>query len=157
MTTLEPTAVKLEIPFTCIVAGATGSVKTTLLLKILQHGKQMFTSELRQFIFCYGICQTLYDDMKNSLPNVVFYECLPSKDVLETWAVDPGHKILVLDDLLQRAAKNPDMVDLFCQYSHHLNFSTKSIRKWHSLFEFKYALFYFAEKFEGPASSANPR
>ena len=31
---------------------------------------------------------------------------------------------MVLDDLLQKAAKSSDIVDLFCQYSHHLNFST---------------------------------
>ena len=43
----------------------------------------------------------------------------------ESWAaVEPGHKVLVLDDLMQRAVKDPDIADLFCQFSHHLNFST---------------------------------
>ncbi|MCG8049061.1 MAG: hypothetical protein JAY66_25830 [Candidatus Thiodiazotropha taylori] len=107
------------------MAGATGSGKTTLLFEILRHGTQMFSAEPKRVIYCYGVYQKLYDEMKLHLPHIWFYEGLPSKDDLEAWSAEqPGMKVLVLDDLLQKAAKNPEIVDLFCQYSHHLNFST---------------------------------
>lgn len=117
-------AIKWESPFTCIMAGATGSGKTSLLYQILKYGKHMFTSEPKKIIYCYGVYQHLYDDMKVTLPHVQFFEGLPSRDDLDMWGTESGHKILILDDLLQKAAKNTDIVDLFCQYSHHLNFST---------------------------------
>ena len=121
----DSTTIQLQCPFTCIIAGATGSGKSTLLFKILRQGDQVFLSPPKQIIYCYGIYQTLYDDMKSHLSHIRFYEGLPTKDDLESWAaVEPGHKVLVLDDLMQRAVKDPDIADLFCQFSHHLNFST---------------------------------
>ena len=62
--------------------------------------------------------------MKANVSNLEFFEGLPTKDNLDIWGTDPEHKILILDDLLQKAAKSTDIVDLFCQYSHHLNFTT---------------------------------
>ena len=125
MDKIDSTTIQLQCPFTCIIAGATGSGKSTLLFKILRQGDQVFSSPPKQIIYCYGIYQTLYDDMKSHLSHIRFYEGLPTKDDLESWAaVEPGHKVLVLDDLMQRAVKDPDIADLFCQFSHHLNFST---------------------------------
>ena len=33
------------------------------------------------------------------------------------------HALLVLDDLMQEVSNSKDMVDLFCQYSHHMGIS----------------------------------
>lgn len=118
------TAIKLESPLNCIVVGATCSGKTHLLYEILKHGEHMFTAKPTKIIYCYGVYQSLYDDMKTSISNIQFFEGLPSREDLDMWGLEKGHKILILDDLLQKAAKNTDIVDLFCQYSHHLNFST---------------------------------
>ena len=110
---------------TCMISGPTSSGKSTLLYQILKQAPNMFTSKPKQIIYCYGIYQSLYDQIKRTIPHIVFFEGIPTSSDLETWAtLEPGHKILVLDDLLQRAAKSIDVVDLFCQYSHHLNFST---------------------------------
>ena len=37
---------------------------------------------------------------------------------------EPGHKILILDVLMEKASKSQDNVDVYCQYSHHLNFTS---------------------------------
>lgn len=63
--------------------------------------------------------------MKTHIANIEFFEGLPSKSDLETWAMHtPGNNILILDDLMEIASKSSDIVDLFCQYSHHHNFTT---------------------------------
>lgn len=116
--------IKFESPCTCIIAGPTGSGKSTLLYQILKHNKGLFSSEPKKIIYCYGVYQGLYDDMKATISHIQFFEGLPSRDDIDTWGVESGHKVLILDDLLQKAAKNVDIVDLFCNYSHHMNIST---------------------------------
>jgi hypothetical protein len=115
--------VKFESPSTCIIAGPSGSGKSTLTHEILRHAAGMFTIPPKKIVYCYGVYQQLYDVIKSTVPSIEFFEGLPSKDDLEAWGSDPVHKILILDDLLQKASHSVDMVELFCQYSHHLNFS----------------------------------
>jgi hypothetical protein len=115
--------VKLESPSTCIIAGPSGSGKSTFVYRLLEHADGMFQTPPRKIFYCYGVHQQLYDIMKSTVSNIEFYDGLPSKEDLEGWGVDPAHKVLVLDDLLQKASHSVDVVDLFCQYSHHLNFS----------------------------------
>ena len=116
--------IKLESPCTAIICGPTSCGKTSLLYDILKHAKGIFSSKPKQIFYCYGIYQSLYDDMKTNIPNIHFFSGVPTREDLESWGADSSHKILILDDVLQRAAKNIDVADLFCQYSHHLNFSS---------------------------------
>lgn len=57
------------------------------------------------------------------LPRVHFFGGLPSKEDLEQWSESDKHNFIVLDDLMQKAAKIADVAYLFCLYSHHLNFT----------------------------------
>ena len=115
---------KFRTSSTCIVSGPSHSRKPTLLYDILKHAKDMFFAEPKRIIYCYGLYQKLYDEMKRIIPHISFFEGLSSRSDLETLGTEPQHKILILDDLLQRAAKSVDIVELFCQFSHHLNFTT---------------------------------
>ena len=84
----------------------------------------MFTSPPKKIIYCYGAYQDLYDKMQRDIPNIEFCNRLPSRDDLDSWnCACPGAKILVLDDLLQKAIKNADIVDLFIQFSHHIHYN----------------------------------
>ena len=121
----EESLIKFETPTTCLLSGATGVGKSWLIYKILKHAEGMFTTPPKKIIYCYGVYQELYDEMQRNIPNIEFYNRLPSRDDLDSWNVTCSrHKGLILDDLLQRAAKNANIVDLFCQYSHHMNFTT---------------------------------
>lgn len=126
MITQEATVPKLEIPFTCIIAGAIGSGKKSHSYSrfFRMENRCLVPNRNLQFIYCYYIYQKLYGDVKTSLLHNGFYEGILSKDDLEAWGAELGMKVLVLAERLQKAAKNPNIVDLFCQYSHHLHFST---------------------------------
>ena len=49
---------------------------------------------------------------------------LSNREQLEIWQIETaGHKILLMDDLMQDGAKSNILVDIFCQFSHHLGFT----------------------------------
>jgi len=61
--------------------------------------------------------------MKQAIPTITFVEGLPSKADLETWHMnEPGEKILVLDDMINKVTRDEFGSDLFTKYSHHYNF-----------------------------------
>jgi hypothetical protein len=115
--------VKIESPSTCIVAGPSSYGKTGFVY-VLKQANGVFKDPPDAVYYCYNVNQTLFEEMKLTVPNIEFYEGLPNPEILRTWNIQqPGHKILILDDLVQHASKSADIVDVFCQYSHHLNFT----------------------------------
>ena len=112
---------KSQSLLTCIVACATSSGRTTLLFDILSHGHEIFTIPPQKIIYCYGVWQGLFESIKKEISFVEFFQGFPAREDLDMWNL-PGHKLLILDDLLEKAAKNSDIVELFCQDSHHLNY-----------------------------------
>ena len=73
-------------------------------------------------MYCYSIDQPLFDEMKRAIPGILFHEGLPDKEEMQELSRG-GHALLVLDDLMQEVSNSKDMVDLFCQYSHHMGIS----------------------------------
>ena len=61
--------------------------------------------------------------MQQSIPNVEFFDVLPTKQDLDSWAVDSQHWILVLDDLMSVAERDKTTLDIFTKHSHHMNSS----------------------------------
>lgn len=117
------TLIKFECPATCIVAGASGSGKSTFLFELLKNGNSMFTKIPKKIIYCYSTYQPLFDDMKQHVENIEFFEGLPTKEDMDMWSLEMDFKILVIDDLAQKASESVDIVNLFTIYSHHHNFS----------------------------------
>jgi hypothetical protein len=115
--------IKFECPSTCIVAGASGSGKSTFLFELLKNAKFMFAEVPTKIIYCYSTYQPLFDEMKKYVENIEFFEGLPSKEDMDIWSFEYGFRILVIDDLAQKASENVDIVNLFTIYSHHRKFS----------------------------------
>lgn len=115
--------IKFECPATCIIAGASGSGKTSFLFELFKNTQFMFKEIPKTIIYCYSTYQPLYDEMKKMVGNIEFFEGLPSKENIDVWSFQSGFKILVIDDLMQKASSSIDVADLFTIYSHHKNFS----------------------------------
>ena len=115
--------IKFECPATCIVAGASGSGKTSFIFKLLNDARFMFKTAPKKIIYCYSTYQPLYNEMKKMVKDITFFEGLPSKEDMDIWSFEEGFKILVIDDLAQKASVSVDIVNLFTIYSHHHNFS----------------------------------
>ena len=116
-------ALKFISPAICIVAGSTSSGKSTLVFEILKNNQVMFTKQPVHIIYAYGVWQTKFAEMQNTILNIEFFNGLPTKENLESWSMDGKHRILVLDDLMSIAEKDNHTLDLFTKHSHHMNFS----------------------------------
>ena len=107
-----------------VVCGATQSGKSTFMFKLFKHMDSMFECHTpTQVLYCYGIYQPLYDDIKSACPFVTFKEGIPSASDIEKFASQQNHKVIVLDDLLGEVVQNVEMEKLFILGSHHKKLS----------------------------------
>ena len=113
MNAVESMDVRWKHPFTCVVAGPTGSGKSYFVKDFIAHLSHMVTPVPEEVVWCYGEWQPLYEHM----PGVVFVEGLP--DDMDTWT--PKSRLLIIDDLMQEA--DGRVTKLFTKGSHHRNMS----------------------------------
>ena len=99
-----------------MVAGPTASGKTYWTHKLLTN--QMFTEHVISVLYCYGVYQSYYDEMKIS--NLEFHEGLPSLEKVQSLNDDQFH-VIVLDDLMEYIVKSVETQNLFTKYCHHYN------------------------------------
>ena len=99
-----------------MVAGPTGSGKTYWTTKLLKN--EMFTEHVSSVLYCYGVYQTYYDQLKIS--NLEFHEGLPSLEKVQSLN-DGKFRVIVLDDLMEYIFKSVETQNLFTKYCHHYN------------------------------------
>ena len=103
----------MKHPFTCIVAGPTGSGKTHFVRRLLAHKEDMLKPIPDHVIWYYGEWQPLYETMRD----VHFVEGLPDISTL-----DPGKRhLVIIDDLMSETDEK--ITSLFTKKSHHRNIS----------------------------------
>ena len=117
--------IPFHTPSNIIFVSRTLGGKTYLVNEILKNASKMFETVPKMIIYCYNIYQKpLFDEMKIKIENIQFFEGLPTRENLTEWNdIQPGHKVIVLDDLLQKASASNDIVDLFCVLSSHMYFT----------------------------------
>ena len=122
MTSPPESGVKYVHPFAMIVAGCTGSGKTYFVKDMLQSMR--ITPKPQRIIWLYKRWQPLYTTILNTVqPEVQFIQGIPP-DLDQDSFVDPSvRNLLILDDLMSSAAKDPRVTDLFTEGSHHRNLS----------------------------------
>lgn len=104
-------------PFTCVIAGPTGSGKTHFVKQYLNHLQDMMTPPPEELIWCYGAWQSGYNEMRH----VTFVEGLPD---VEQWT-GVKRRLVIIDDLMSET--NDKVTQLFTKESHHRNLSVMYI------------------------------
>ena len=116
------------------IVGGTRTGKSSWVFKFLRNLPDMFgDTPTKKVMYCYGIYQPLFNEIKRVIPAILFHEGLPDKEEMMELSRD-GHALLILYDLMQEVSNSKDMLDLFCQYSHHKGhqcdvFNAESISK----------------------------
>ena len=105
--------VRFKHPFTCMVAGPTGSGKSVFTFKLISEAYDQITPPPEKILYCYGEYQSVFADY----PQVTFHEGLPDNNEF-----DGKHRtLLILDDLMSEAGDG--VSNIFTKLSHHRNVS----------------------------------
>lgn len=107
--------VRLNHPFTMIVAGMQSSGKTTFIQALIRQRNELFSPPVEKVFYHYAIWQPLFENQSD--PNVHYQEGVPNIDEI------PENCLLVLDDLLSQMSNDKNLMDLFCVKSHHRSIS----------------------------------
>ena len=107
------------------MAASTGCGKTHLVYQLLQNASLMFETAPKSVIYCFNVYQKpVLIQMKTIIENIEYFEGLPGSENLHEWnRKNSGHKIIILDDVLQKASASNGIVDLFCVLSSHMNYT----------------------------------
>ena len=104
---------RFQHPFTCVIAGATGSGKTVFVTRLLQYADAMINFPPEKIYWHYGAWQTQFE----SIPNVEFIEGLPNIENVDK----TKRTLIIIDDLMNET--NRSVTNLFTKGSHHYNCS----------------------------------
>lgn len=105
--------------------GPTMAGKTLLIMEMLKHRKQLFTTEFdRIFYFMPMNLRSQQDDFIKKLEAVVpRIQIEHSAPKIEMFNYSNLAKLIVLDDMMGQIFTDQEYEDLFTQYSHHTSLS----------------------------------
>jgi hypothetical protein len=112
-------------PTRIMVAGATQSGKTTLVLKMLRHLDTLMDPPPQKIYWFYTMPASVAG-VHDILPHVKLRNGAPSEDVINNIIKDGKPKLIIMDDMqdLMKDKKQASLItDLFTKISHHGNLS----------------------------------
>ncbi|KAJ8019393.1 hypothetical protein HOLleu_42056 [Holothuria leucospilota] len=112
---------RLKHPFTCLVAGPTGSGKTLWVTHLLQHRHTIIHPVPENIVWFYGEFQKAYVDISRAIPNIRFVEGVPTD--FDNYTDCESTNLFILDDLMSEIKSNQNVTHLFTKGSHHKNLS----------------------------------
>ena len=102
-----------------MVAGLPCSGKTQWVVRLLKERRERIEPPVDGVVFCYSHWQEKYDELRRTVPTTHFHQGLPSTETMKTL----HNGILVLDDLMEEAVKDQNIMSMFTKGSHHKNIS----------------------------------
>ena len=106
------------------IIGSTGCGKTRFTKKLIDHKDSMFlTNPPKKILYCYGAWQPLFDEIEQTVDNVLFHEGLPTFEYIKEYA-DSQHLLIIFDDLMNECVRSPMMEKIFVMGCHHEGLST---------------------------------
>ena len=113
--------VRLQHPYTCLVAGPTSCGKTQFVKKLIQQGEQVTNGSAEKILWLYGEYQPAYVEASKQFPHITFIEGIPEN--LNEY-IDPKFRnLIVIDDLMSETGNDKRITNLFTKGSHHRNLS----------------------------------
>ena len=108
---------KFRAPFTCIVSGASGTGKSTLVFKIIENCKALISPPPVDVMLAYGQYHSGIPKLEKA--GVHVYPGLPTDDMLASF---PRGLLLVIDDFLGKIEESY-VSAIFTRKAHHMGFS----------------------------------
>ena len=118
-------ALQFETPSSYLVAGPTGSGKTSWIRSLILHKDSVFKKPPEAIHYCYSVWQPQMFNSMLTESNVQFHQGLPTTDMIRSWSeeINGEHCMVVLDDLQQDVCSSKETANFFTVISHHMNIS----------------------------------
>ena len=114
---------QLVHPFTCMVAGMTGSGKTVWIQSHLQQAETVIDQPPERIVWCYSQWQLAYKQLLMMIPTIEFVKGIPESLENDSYLDVNKRSLIVIDDQMFEAGKDNRIVSLFTKGSHHRNLS----------------------------------
>ncbi len=106
-----------------VFCGRSGSGKTSFIYRLLKNVKNMFTNKKGRkihILYCYSSDQPLFDEMAEDIPDITFFNGLPSEEEIDKHTSPQRiHLILIVDDLMREVLESKLIFDFFTIKAHH--------------------------------------
>ena len=110
-------------PFTCLVAGMTGSRKTAWVQSLLQHAQNVIDPPPERIVWCYSQWQPTYVVLVATILQIEFVKGIPPDLEHDSYFDVNKRDLIVFDDQMIDAGRDKRIVNLFTRGSHHRNLS----------------------------------
>ena len=110
-------------PFTCMVAGMTGSGKTQLVQSLLQRAQNAIHLPPERIVWCYPQWQSAYNELLMALPGIEFVKGILSTLEQDSYFDVNIRNLIIIDDQMMEAGSDNRVVNLFTKGSDHRNLS----------------------------------
>ena len=113
-------SIPFNFPSTIGVFGPSQVGKTTFVLKLIKNAEDMFTKKPQRVLYCYSAWQKAYDEL-SKLQHVTMHEGVPTRSEMDEFTYDRKPSLLVIDDLMAKIIKDPEVQHYVTVMSHHNN------------------------------------
>ena len=110
---------KLQCPFTMLVAGGSQSGKSTTILEYLKNPEKIFNVNFEKIIYISG--SGIHDSFNDpDLKHIKF-----TKDLSSIYNIERSEigQLIIIDDLATELTNDPNLQNIFTKGSHHTNTS----------------------------------
>ncbi len=120
----EGTTFQFLHPYTMLVAGPSSCGKTTFVTGLLQQALNRISPAPQRIVWLYKRWQPLYSNIQATVvPRVEFMQGIPSGIEGDEFFNPRMRNLLIVDDLMASATKDPRITEIFYEGSHHRNLS----------------------------------
>ena len=110
---------KFKHPFCMMIAGPSRSGKTQWVMNLLRQKDESIEPPPEKIVYCYMHWQQHYEGLRQFSPSTQFHEGLPHAHFLK----ELENCVIIIDDLMDVAMKEPAIMSIFTEGSHHRNVS----------------------------------
>ena len=113
----------LKHPFTCMVAGMTGSGKSVWVKSLLQQAQKAMRFPPERIVWCYSQWKLAYSELLMTLPGIEFIKGIPENLEQDSYFDVNLQNLIAIDDQMIGAGKDDRVVNLFTKGLYHRNLS----------------------------------